>query len=114
MTICNWKVNQTSGSQLVSTYSTGSLGTERYDAKGSFGEEDMGDGSRGSVSLPLASCPTPLPFILKRDDKKDQQGDTLDPCQEEEVIVQRAVVDVTWRERKQGHYYDGDTRLAFG
>ena len=56
------------------------------------------------MSLPLASCFGPLLVILEGDDKEDQQGDALDPCQEEEVVVQRAVVDITWKERKQEHY----------
>lgn len=57
-------------------------------------------GSRGRVSLPLASCSAPLLVILDRDDKEDQQGEALDPCQEEKVVVQRAVIDVTWKERE--------------
>lgn len=61
-------------------------------------------GSRGGVSLPLASCSAPLLVVLDRDNKEDQQGDALDACQEEEVVVQRAVIDVTWKERKGGHY----------
>lgn len=47
------------------------------------------------MPLPLASCLGPLLVILEGDDKEDQQGDALDPCQEEEVVVQRAVIDVT-------------------
>lgn len=62
-------------------------------------------GSRGGVSLPLASCSAPLPVVLDRDNEEDQQGDTLDACQEEEVVVQRAVIDITWKERKQGGHY---------
>lgn len=50
--------------------------------------------SRGGMSLPLASWFGPLLVILKRDNKEDQQGDALDPSQEEEVVVQRAVIDI--------------------
>lgn len=53
------------------------------------------------MPLPLASCLGPLLVILEGDNKEDQQGDALDPCQEEEVVVQRAVIDVTWNDRKQ-------------
>lgn len=56
-------------------------------------------GSRGRGSLPLASRSAPLLVILNRDRKEDQQGDALDPRQEEEVVVQRAVVDITWKDR---------------
>lgn len=51
--------------------------------------------SRRGVSLPLASYSGLLLVILNRDDKKDQQGETLDARQEEEVVVQRAVIDIT-------------------
>lgn len=79
--------------------------------KGRYGEEVMCVyRSRGGVSVPLASCFGPLLVILERDDKEDQQGDALDPCQEEEVVVQRAVVDITWeKERKQEHYRMSNT-----
>lgn len=60
--------------------------------------------SRGGVSLPLASRPALLLVIFDRDNKEDQQGDALDPCQQEEVVVQRAFIDITWKERTQGHY----------
>lgn len=56
-------------------------------------------GSRGDVSLPLAPCSGPL-LVLDGDNKEDQQGDALDPRQEEEVVVQGAVVDITWKEKK--------------
>lgn len=56
-------------------------------------------GSRGGVSLPLASCSAPLFVIFDRDNKEDQQGDALDPRQEKEVVVQRAVIDITWEEK---------------
>lgn len=52
-------------------------------------------GSRRGVSLPLASCSASLLVILDRDNKEDQQGYALDPCQEEEVVVQGAVIDIT-------------------
>lgn len=51
--------------------------------------------SGGGVSLPLASCSGLLLVILDRDNKEDQQGDTLYPRQEEEIVVQRAVIDIT-------------------
>lgn len=43
----------------------------------------------------MASCFDPLLVILERDNEEDQQGDALDPRQEEEVVVQRAVIDIT-------------------
>ena len=49
------------------------------------------------MSLPLASRSAPLLVILDRDNKEDQQGDALDACQEEEVVVQRAAVDIAWK-----------------
>lgn len=53
-------------------------------------------GSRRGVSLPLASCSALLLLvILDRDNEEDQQGYALDPCQEEEVVVQGAVIDIT-------------------
>ena len=50
--------------------------------------------SRGGVSLPLARRSAPLFVILDRDNEEDQQGDALDTRQEEEVVVQRAVIDI--------------------
>lgn len=52
------------------------------------------------LSLPLTSGSGLLPVILDGHNEEDEQGDTLNPCQEEEVVVQRAVVDVTCREQK--------------
>lgn len=52
--------------------------------------------------MPLGSCSDFLLVILDRDNEEDEQGDTLDPCQEEEIVVQGAAVDVTWKDRKQG------------
>lgn len=52
------------------------------------------------VSLPLTSCSGLLLVILDGHNEEDEQGDTLNPCQEEEVVVQRAVVDVTCRDEK--------------
>lgn len=52
------------------------------------------------VSLPLTSCSGLLLVILDGHDEEDEQGDPLNPCQEEEVEVQGAVVDVTCREEK--------------
>lgn len=49
------------------------------------------------MPLPHASCSGLLVVIFKRDNKKDQQGEALDARQEEEVVVQRAVVDITWK-----------------
>lgn len=82
---------------LESTYSTGSLGAVRYGDKAGMVRGIWGCvcGSRGGVSLPLASCSASLLVILDRYNKEDQQGDALDPCQEEEVVVQRAVIDIT-------------------
>lgn len=60
----------------------------------------MGGRSRGGASLELACCFAPLLVILDRDDKEDQQGDTLDPRQKEEVIVQRAVVYIAYKRSK--------------
>lgn len=68
---------------------------------GGMGYEDT-CASRGGVPLPLVSSSDLLLVILDRDNEEDQQGDALDPCQEEEIVVQRAVVDVTWKDRKQG------------
>lgn len=55
-------------------------------------------GSSGGVPLSLTSCSAPLLVVLHRDDEEDEQGDALDPGQEEEVVVERAVVDVPWQE----------------
>lgn len=52
------------------------------------------------LSLPLTSGSGLLPVILDGHNEEDEQGDTLNPCQEEEVVVQRAVVDVTCTEQK--------------
>lgn len=46
--------------------------------------------------MPLVSRPHLLLVILDRDDEEHEQGDALNPCQEEEIVVQMAVVDVTW------------------
>lgn len=53
------------------------------------------------VSLPLTSCSGLLLVILDGHNEEDEQGDTLNPCQEEEVVVQGAVVDVTCRDEKR-------------
>lgn len=66
--------------------------------KGRYGDGDTGMcvcGSRRGVSLPLASCSALLLVVLDRDNEEDQQGDALDACQEEKVVVQRAVIDIT-------------------
>lgn len=47
--------------------------------------------------MPLVSRPDLLLIVLDRDDEEDEQGDALNARQEEEVVVQVAVVDVTWR-----------------
>lgn len=52
------------------------------------------------ASLPLTSCSGLLFVVLDGHDEEDEQGDTLNPCQEEEVVVQGAVVDVTCRDEK--------------
>jgi hypothetical protein len=36
-----------------------------------------------------------LLVVFDRDDEEDEEGEALDPSQEEEVVVQLAVVDVT-------------------
>lgn len=61
-------------------------------------------GSRGDVSLPLASRSAPLLVVLERDNEEDEQGDALDARQQEEVVVQRAVIDVACKERTHRHY----------
>lgn len=58
--------------------------------------------SRRHSPVPLVSCPDLLLIVLDRDDEEHEQGDALNPCQEEEVVVQMAVVDVTWRNRNEG------------
>ncbi len=55
---------------------------------------------RRGTSLPYAPCSASLPVILDRDDKEDQQSDALYPRQQEEVVVQRAAVDVTWKKKE--------------
>lgn len=52
------------------------------------------------VSLPLTPCSGLLLVILDGHNEEDEQGDALNPCQEEEVVVQRAAVDVTCRDQK--------------
>lgn len=52
------------------------------------------------MSLPHTSHSDFLPVILDRDDEENQQGDALDACQEEEVVVQLAVIDVTYETHK--------------
>lgn len=54
------------------------------------------------MPLSLISCSASLLVIFDRDDEEDKQGDALDPCQEEEIVMQRAVIDVTWNDGKQG------------
>lgn len=56
--------------------------------------------SRGGVSLPHTSYSDFLPVILDRHDKENQQGDALDACQEEEVVVQLAFIDVTYETQR--------------
>lgn len=60
-----------------------------------------GWGLRRGASLGLACCFAPLLVILDRDDQEDQQGDTLDPRQKEEVIVQRAVIYIAYKKRRR-------------
>ncbi len=58
---------------LISTYLTGSLGSEWYDWKRQVWW-DMGTcvcRSRGGVPLPLASCSAPLLVVLDRDNEED-------------------------------------------
>ena len=56
--------------------------------------EPGGRWSGGQIP-PVTSCPALLLVVLDGDDEEDEQGEALDPSQEEEVEVQRAVVDVT-------------------
>lgn len=58
--------------------------------------------SRRDSPLPLGSCPGPLFVIFERDDEEHKQGDALNPCQEEEIVVQMAAVDVTCSNRNKG------------
>ena len=44
---------------------------------------------------PVTSRPALLLVVLDGDDEEDEQGEALDHSQQEEVVVQRAVVDVT-------------------
>ena len=56
-------------------------------------------GPRRSDTMPLTSCSTTLLFVvLDRHDEEDQQGEALDPRQQEEVVVELGVIDVTWKE----------------
>lgn len=66
--------------------------------------KDGGNGGKGGVPghflgrdvcPPLTSCSGFLLVVLDGHDEEHQQGDALNPCQEEEVVVQGAVVDVT-------------------
>lgn len=50
--------------------------------------------SGGDAPLPLAPQPNPLPVIFHRNNDEEQQGDSLDACQQEEIVMQGAVVDV--------------------
>ena len=52
-------------------------------------------GSRRDVSLPLASSSAPLFVIFDRDNEEDQQGDALNARQEKEVVVERALINIT-------------------
>lgn len=54
----------------------------------------------GDVSLPLTSCSSLLLVVPHGHNEEDEQGDTLNACQEEEIVVQRAVIDVTCRDEK--------------
>lgn len=58
---------------------------------------ELGRGYRDlgrEVCSPLTSCSGLLLVVLDGHDEEHQQGDALNPCQEEEVVVQGAVVDV--------------------
>lgn len=54
----------------------------------------------GDISLPLTSCSSLLLVVPHGHNEEDEQGDTLNACQEEEIVVQRAVIDVTCRDEK--------------
>lgn len=56
------------------------------------------------MPLPWYSCSGLLLVILDRYNKEDEQGDTLNPCKKEKVVVQGAVIDVTWRDREKGQH----------
>lgn len=73
-----------------------------------WGWEDMSVSRRRSVPLPLASRSNLLLVILDRDNEEDEQGNTLDPCQEEEIVVQGAVVDVTWKDEETRTILEGN------
>lgn len=71
--------------------------------KGKDGGTGGGGGVPGHVLRrkmcpPLTSCSGLLLVVLDGHDEEHQQGDALNPCQEEEVVVQGAVIDVTCRE----------------
>ena len=51
--------------------------------------------SGSGLTPPVTSCPALLLVVFDRDDEEDEEGEALDPSQEEEVVVQLAVVDVT-------------------
>lgn len=71
-----------------------SLETEQSDQRRQVWRR-VGESGGGGVSLPLAPGSGPLLVVLDGDDEEDEQGDALDPRQQEEVVMQRAFVDVT-------------------
>lgn len=77
--------------------STKSCGSRK---KGNCGGIGGGHVLGRHVSLPLTSCSGLLLVILDGHNEEDEQGDALNACQEEEVVVQGAVVDVTFRDGK--------------
>ena len=52
-------------------------------------------GSGGVCALPVTSCSALRLVVLDGHDEEDEQRETLYGCQQEEVVVQLAVIDVT-------------------
>ncbi len=49
----------------------------------------------------MAPCSGLLLVILHRHNEEDKECDSLNGTQEEEVVIQHALVDVTYREKKK-------------
>ncbi|KAL0185687.1 hypothetical protein M9458_017357, partial [Cirrhinus mrigala] len=49
---------------------------------------------------PVTPCSGLLLVILHRHNQEDKECDSLNASQEEEVVIQFALVDVTYREKK--------------
>lgn len=50
----------------------------------------------------MVPCSGLLLVILHRHNEEDKECDSLNGSQEEEVVIQCALVDVTYREKKKG------------